>query len=110
MEGKEEPFILSMVHEEEYGLSNPSRATRRYSRIAILRWIAVVRTVLLEFCFEFFQDYERFVSDDSSCPVFDAQGYFEAYGVPPGSLLVRITEGQCFKALVLVSGGCGRER
>lgn len=48
--------------------------------------------------------------DDSNCPVFDAQGYFEAYGVPPGSLLARITEGQCFKALVLVSGGCGSER
>ena len=29
MEGKEEPFVLSMVHEEEYGLSNPSRVTRR---------------------------------------------------------------------------------
>ena len=70
----------------------------------------VVRTVLLEFCFEFFQDFERFVRDDSNCPVFDAQGYFEAYGVPPGSLLARITEGQCFKALVLVSGGCGSER
>lgn len=61
-------------------------------------WIDKARTIYLEFFFEYFGDYEKYLTLNGSEMSFDSRGYLEERNTSRGSLLEEIISGQLFQS------------
>lgn len=61
-------------------------------------WIDKARTIYLEFFFEYFGDYEKYLTLNGSEKSFDSRGYLEERNASRGSLLEEIISGQLFQS------------